>query len=390
MTEKKEDSPLLIGKTPQDNHKDYLSMTDLSTLPPTLAVPGLGSQPQNVGQFTTQNPVFDPTMGTTGIVPIIGSDPIPTTTQAVIANANTTADPNSSGPDDYADQQALDVKEAGYQKGTNWDADNISTLNEWIVDCNKQQFIYDYVLDKILSKSKIVKILMLILCAVQSLISVSNLGVGDDTNVYMVWSFKIVLSVTSALSYILTQYMTLEKYEDIIKSYTSYTESLGNFLSDLTATSDIKPGLRPDGDKFILDHKDVYTNIFEKSPYMAQSDWTQAIAQYAIYLKNIDNGTDDYHGRKRNAYSRYVIDPATGQPSSRPTSPVANQTTTIPVTKPLTQPSTTTTPSTQTTGTKKITTRIGNVQMAMAMATPTATVIPMSVPVPVTNVLPIY
>jgi hypothetical protein len=199
-------------------------------------------------------------------------------------------------------------QETNYQRGINWDQSNTATLNEWIMECNKQQFIYEDVIEKILKKSNLVKIFILILCAIQSLISVCNLGIGDTQNVYLSWGIKIVLSITSTLTYMLTQYMTLKKYDDNIKSYTSYIENLNNLLSDLTTTSDIKPELRPDGDKFIIDRKDVYMNIYRKCPYIGQTEWKDAIDEYNEYLKHLDTKVDNYHGRKRHAYNRYVTD----------------------------------------------------------------------------------
>lgn len=204
----------------------------------------------------------------------------------------------------FNDRNQLDVG-----MNMNWDAENIKTLNEWIVECNKQQYIYDFVLDKILTKSKQINVVLLIICAVQSLINVANIGVGDNQNIYVVWSFKVLLGLLSAFSYIFTQYMILVKYDDTIKSYTAYLEGLNIFISDLTSTSDIKPSLRSDGDKYILDHKTMYNNIFQKSPFMNQSDWRDANAQYQIYLKNLDSGSVDYNGRRRQARAvvRYMM-----------------------------------------------------------------------------------
>jgi hypothetical protein len=209
--------------------------------------------------------------------------------------------------DDKKTQDAI-VVETGDQKGINWDQANITTLNNWIIECNKQQFIYEDALETILLKSKYIKIFMLILCTIQSAISISNLGIDDNQDIYLVWTFKIILIITSALTYILTQVMALEKYDDNIKSYTSYIESLNILLSDLTTTSDIKFELRPDGDKFILDYKDIFTNIYRKSPYIGQTEWKAAINEYSSYLKNLDSGMDDYRGRKRHTYTRYVVD----------------------------------------------------------------------------------
>jgi hypothetical protein len=202
-------------------------------------------------------------------------------------------------------QQEVIEKQAA-NKGGNWDAANINTLNNWIKECNKQQFVYDSVLDKIINKSKKIKVFMLILCAIQSLISVSNLGINDSDNIYVTWTIKIVLSLISAFTYIFTQYMTLEKFEETIKSYTLYIETIGNFLSDMVTTADIKVELRPNGDQFILDNKDNYSNIFRKSPYIKQSYWMESLKEYSCYILTIGEG-NDYNSRKIRAYDKYAM-----------------------------------------------------------------------------------
>ena len=205
------------------------------------------------------------------------------------------------------EQKQKELRKIQNPKGINWDSGNIATLDTWIKECNKQQFVYDSVLDKIISRSKTIKIVMLILCAVQLLINTSNLGLTDNnSNYYLVLGIKIVVSVISALSYVLTQYVSLEKFEEDIKKYTSYTETLGNFMSDMVSIADIKLELRPDGDKFIVDNKDVYSNIYRTSPYIKQRYWIDSIKDYNNYLDNLDAGGNDYRARKRRLYNRYA------------------------------------------------------------------------------------
>ncbi|VBB18965.1 hypothetical protein YASMINEVIRUS_1497 [Yasminevirus sp. GU-2018] len=202
-------------------------------------------------------------------------------------------------------QKELEVEETT-GRGKNWDSGNITTLNTWIKECNKQQFIYEAVLEKIMDKSKTIKVIMLVLCAVQSLITVSNLGISENANPYLIWTIKILLSVISALTYILTQVMTLEKFEDVIKRYTLYTDSLDNFLSTMVSTADVKVELRPDGDKFILENKDTYAKIYRESPYIKQSYWKEGIADYNEYLESTEMG-NNYHARKRRVYDKFAV-----------------------------------------------------------------------------------
>lgn len=222
------------------------------------------------------------------------------------------------------------------QLGINWDESNINTLNVWIKECNKQQFIYESVLETVITQAKIFKIFILILCAVQSVVTVTNLGLNEVDHYYAVWFIKVFVSVVSAITYILTQIMTLEKFEELVKNYTLYIESLDIFMSNMVSMADIKIELRPDGDKFILENKETYSMLYRKSPYIKKSYWEQGMKNYINYLKTIStvdvldstnksnviirtvrsilptfNKTPDklfnYHSRKRRIYDRFAL-----------------------------------------------------------------------------------
>jgi len=108
------------------------------------------------------------------------------------------------------------------------------------------------------------------------------------------------------MTYILTQYINLEKFDDMIKEYTTYTEIIGNFLSTIISTADMKIELRPNGDSFILSNKDIYSEIYRKSPYINHTYWKAAVAEYENYLKNTDVEKHSYLSRKRTVYTKYA------------------------------------------------------------------------------------
>lgn len=209
--------------------------------------------------------------------------------------------------DDPNDGISIAKSESSVVRGINWDEGNLTTLTSWISDCNKQQFIYDSVLEKTIHKSKIIKIMLLVVGAIQSVVSFSNLGIDSSEDSALTWSIKIIISILSAIIYVLTQYSTLAKYEDTIRSYTSYNQTISSFLSTLVTTADMKIELRPDGDMFILENQQNYKNIFQKSPYIGRSDWKYGLQQYTKYIKNMDVG-GDYRSRRRKLYDRYVCE----------------------------------------------------------------------------------
>lgn len=203
------------------------------------------------------------------------------------------------------------------EEGVNWDDGNITTLNTWIKESNEQQFVYDLTLDMIVKKSKLIKTIILIISAIQTLISVSNLGINGTEHPTIVLVINIFTSVIATVVSVLTQYTIQEGYEDNIKSYTVYSENIGNFLSGLVSTAELKIGLRPDGDVFILSNKDSYSDIFSKSPYIDRSQWENGIKKYNSYISSsttnanrgigFDSIGSNYFARKMKAYSSYIL-----------------------------------------------------------------------------------
>lgn len=188
--------------------------------------------------------------------------------------------------------------------GQNWDDENNETLNNWIKECSRQQYIYDYVLDRIITKSKRIKIILLILSSIQSLVSVADLGFSDNVYQIPTWIIKSIIAIISILTVIFTQYLSLEKIEENIKRYTTYTNFIDDFLSDLIPTANIKIALRPDGNKYILEQKEIYEKIQKDSPYVIQSYWNDGLAEYHKYILGI---SDAHYARKRKIYDNCTI-----------------------------------------------------------------------------------
>ena len=176
-------------------------------------------------------------------------------------------------------------------QGTNWD--NTKTIERWIRECDKQEYIYIYdsVLDKIKERSNFVKLLRLIISTISMLLTTSGIGLTDNSNVYIQWTYKILVAILSTIIYGLTSYQKLEKYDDIIEKYNRYTDKIGNFIANIVSISEIKTELRPDGD------------IYRESPYIKHSHWKDGIISYNNYILNVDN---NYCARKRNDIAKYI------------------------------------------------------------------------------------
>lgn len=185
--------------------------------------------------------------------------------------------------------------------GMNWDESNIKTIELWIKDCNKQDYIYDYALDKIKDRSNYVKLILLILSTSTMLITTSNLGLNVNENI--TWVYKIFLAVISTLTYGLTSYQKMENFDDTIEKYTRYTDKISIFLANIISISEIKLELRPDGDQYIMENRKIYTDIYRECPYIKQSYWQEGIISYNNYILSIDNSQCS---RKRNIISKYI------------------------------------------------------------------------------------
>jgi hypothetical protein len=148
---------------------------------------------------------------------------------------------------------------------------------------------------------------------------VSNLGINRTEHPTIVLVINIFTSIIATVVSVLIQYMIQEGYEDNIKSYTIYSESIGKFLSNLISIAELKIGLRPDGDEFIISNKDSYSDIYSKSPYIDRSQWENGIKEYNTYISSTVGKTSvgreigpdgigsDYIARKMKAYASYIL-----------------------------------------------------------------------------------
>ena len=192
------------------------------------------------------------------------------------------------------------------KRGTNWDQGNINTMNIWIKECNMQQFVYEFVLDKITKKSVLIKLLILIFCAIQTLVSCSNLGIDETEHKEVIAAIKICIPIISMITYILSHFVAISQFEDNIKAYTLYSNDIEIFLGNIISIASMKIELRPDGDEFILKNADIYAELNRRSPHIQQSMWQKGIKIYNQYMDSIENGNDNFHSRKKRVFNEYV------------------------------------------------------------------------------------
>ncbi len=192
-------------------------------------------------------------------------------------------------------------------RGLNWDQDNINTLNIWIKECNMQKFTYEYVLDKITYKSKTIKIILLILAAVQILINVSNLGLDKNSYENINLGINILTSILSTITFIMTHFVIIVQFEENIKAYSTYCKDIELFLGNIISIASMKIELRPDGNQYILTNSEIYSDIYQKSPHIEKKYWIDANKAYQSCIKSINNGEDNYYARKKIIFNVYAV-----------------------------------------------------------------------------------
>ena len=175
------------------------------------------------------------------------------------------------------------------KKGYTWDTDNNITIQKWKLECDRNHFIYSNILEILMKKSKNIKLIMIILTAIQSLIAISNLGINNNVSESIIWTIKVLTSIISTVSFILTQYLTLQKYDDDIKNITDYLIHLKLFLKEITIISNIKNELRPNGDKYITDSEKTYLDIQSKSPSISPQIYQNNLQLFEKFMKENKN-----------------------------------------------------------------------------------------------------
>jgi len=188
-----------------------------------------------------------------------------------------------------------------------WSDENDQTIMKWIQESNRQNFVYERVLGILQTKFNRLTLAATILTGIQSLLTVSNIGLNETDYKTLNLVFKIIVAVFSIVSFILLAYVKQFDIGLAIQTYTSYTERLDSFLSNLVSTIDVRPELRPDANKFITDNRIEYAAIYKDSPPIDNSYLQRGLNDYKTYvLANSEKQL--YCSRKRANYASFVQD----------------------------------------------------------------------------------
>ena len=167
-----------------------------------------------------------------------------------------------------------------------WTKPRVDTVSNWNDSCNEIEFIYGRVLDKAKLHLERVQIWMMIIASIDSVISFLQLSINDTDNPEYSFVFKILLTVLSVITTVITSWSAIKKFSQKVQDYSKYTEQLSNFssksISELSLTND----LRVNAIEFINDNKDKYQRLMRDIPEISQSDFIAGKKSYAKFLED--------------------------------------------------------------------------------------------------------
>lgn len=195
-------------------------------------------------------------------------------------------------------------------RGTNWDISNNITVNKWITECEKQNYLYDRVLDNIRSEYNKISLLIFIIVAITSAFEYIQIGLSQTTYPQIYFAIKIILIILTTLTTIFTGYVQISNFSERMEVLKGYTGRLANFLSNLISEMSMKPELRKDGNDFILQNTEIYNGLYRDSPFIKENDYKKGIELYNKFIEphNLETGQAiDYSQRNRIKLNSIVI-----------------------------------------------------------------------------------
>ena len=167
-----------------------------------------------------------------------------------------------------------------------WTRPRVDTVSNWNDSCNEIEFIYGRVLDNAKVHLERVQIWTMIIASVDSIISFLQLAINDTDNPEYSLVFKILLTVSSVITTIITSWSAIKKFSQKVQDYSKYSEQLSNFSSKTISELSLTTDLRINAIQFIKDNKDKYQTLMKDGPEISQSDFVAGKKSYAKYLED--------------------------------------------------------------------------------------------------------
>ena len=163
-----------------------------------------------------------------------------------------------------------------------WTKKNIKTICKWKDDIAKNSFIYGQLLDRKEYYLFTFSILTLVLATFMTIISGISVAVGAleiDTR-WIVFSFNIIILISSGIITSLNGIVKLFSWEDEIKVLTKIIEKLDNQWFVFETELSISPEQRQNAKEFIKRADGDYMKLMQNCPHISVDDYVKCNKSY--------------------------------------------------------------------------------------------------------------
>lgn len=167
-----------------------------------------------------------------------------------------------------------------------WTKPRIDTVSNWNDSCNEIEFIYGRVLDNAKIHLERVQIWTMIIASIDSIISFLQLAINDTDHPEYSFVFKILLTVSSVITTVITSWSAIKKFSQKVQDYSKYTEQLSNFSSKTISELSLTNDLRVNAVEFIKNNKDKYQSLMRDCPEISQAEFVAGKKSYNQFLED--------------------------------------------------------------------------------------------------------
>lgn len=159
---------------------------------------------------------------------------------------------------------------------------NDKTIYLWQNKCNKDIYIYNYSLDRIFLKSKLIKIIIVMFISVQFALLTANVGLNTTLDQNIILAIKIIIFILSLIIYTIVLYFFIQNYDYTIKEIAEHINNLKIFTKDILNIQNINQI-----DDFIKINQKIYLNLQNKSPKIDTNIYQESLNSYYENINDI-------------------------------------------------------------------------------------------------------
>jgi hypothetical protein len=159
---------------------------------------------------------------------------------------------------------------------------NEKIIYTWKHKCSKDIYIYNYSSDKLLLKSKLMKIIIVVFASVQFALLTANVGLNNTINQNIILTIKIIIFILSLIMYAIVLYFFVQNYDYTIKEIAEYINDLKIFSKDIINAQNTNQI-----DDFIKINQKIYYNLQNRSPKIDINIYQESLNSYYENVNNV-------------------------------------------------------------------------------------------------------